>query len=290
MIPVERLLARVEQIRLARDKVMKEGVHYGKIPGVDKPTLLKPGAETLCMAFQLAPDFDIQERWDGDHLEVVVKCKLVHVPSGTEVGSGIGSCSTMESKYAYRKGVRLCPDCGKAAIIKGKAEYGGGWICFKKKDGCGAKFKDGDQQIESQNTDRVANEDVADQYNTVRKMGCKRAHVAATLFATGASELFTQDVEDMPKKEGDKPASGKQAAKPAQSSSTPNDEEFDIAILDLRRAKSTDELNATAQKYRGKKWTDGQRKALKEAVDQRLAQLKDPEHRDPEEEDGEVPW
>ena len=35
-----------------------------------------------------------------------------------------------------------CPECGKPAIIKGKPEYGGGWLCYKKKDGCGAKWSD----------------------------------------------------------------------------------------------------------------------------------------------------
>ena len=34
----------------------------------------------------------------------------------------------------------LCPNCGKDAIIKGKEEYGGGWLCYKAKGGCGAKF------------------------------------------------------------------------------------------------------------------------------------------------------
>jgi hypothetical protein len=34
-----------------------------------------------------------------------------------------------------------CPVCGVVgAIIKGKPEYGGGWLCFQKKGGCGAKF------------------------------------------------------------------------------------------------------------------------------------------------------
>ena len=34
----------------------------------------------------------------------------------------------------------LCPLCGKDAIIQGKPEYGGGWLCYKQKGGCGAKF------------------------------------------------------------------------------------------------------------------------------------------------------
>lgn len=34
-----------------------------------------------------------------------------------------------------------CPACGVVgAIIVGKPEYGGGWLCFRRKGGCGAKF------------------------------------------------------------------------------------------------------------------------------------------------------
>lgn len=35
-----------------------------------------------------------------------------------------------------------CPQCGKtAAVIKGKEEFGGGWLCFAKKGGCGARWQ-----------------------------------------------------------------------------------------------------------------------------------------------------
>jgi hypothetical protein len=38
-----------------------------------------------------------------------------------------------------------CPKCGKVRpVIKGKEEYGGGWVCFKKKGGCGATWQDAD--------------------------------------------------------------------------------------------------------------------------------------------------
>jgi hypothetical protein len=36
-----------------------------------------------------------------------------------------------------------CPKCKTArAVIEGRDEYGGGWVCFKKKGGCGAKWHD----------------------------------------------------------------------------------------------------------------------------------------------------
>ena len=42
-----------------------------------------------------------------------------------------------------------CPSCGEKAIISSKPEYGGGWICFKKKNGCGKKWgPDDDPRIE----------------------------------------------------------------------------------------------------------------------------------------------
>lgn len=209
-LSVPEIVARVKKVHEVQKEVMHEGKHYGKIPGVDKPTLLKPGAEILGMVFRLDPQFDVVEQIrDGNHLTVVMKCTLFHIPTGARLGSGMGSCSTRESKYAYRKAERVCPACGKAAIIKGREEYGGGWVCFKKKDGCGAKYGDDDETITGQATGRVENEDVADQHNTVLKMAIKRAHVAAILFVTCASEIFTQDVEDMPREAREEaPANG----------------------------------------------------------------------------------
>jgi hypothetical protein len=186
-------------------QIMKEGVDYGKIPGAgDKPTLLKPGAEKLTTFFGLSPSFLLagsEEDWDGvNHngepfFYYRYRCELYRM--GNLIAGGEGSCNSHESKYRYRKGERVCPECGASAIIKGKAEYGGGWLCFGKKGGCGAKFKEGDTAIESQETGRILNADVADQVNTFQKMAQKRALIAATLLAVNASEFFTQDVEDM---------------------------------------------------------------------------------------------
>jgi hypothetical protein len=134
----------------------------------------------------------------GDHLTVSSEATVFHAPTGTRLGYGEGMCSTRESRYAKRRGERLCPQCGKPAIIKGKAEYGGGWVCFKKKDGCGAKYHDTDPAITGQVVGDIENPDLPDLWNTVVKMSEKRARVDAVLAVTGASALFTQDVEDAP--------------------------------------------------------------------------------------------
>ncbi len=54
-----------------------------------------------------------------------------------------------------------------------------------------------DHRIVGQEVGRKENPDIADTYNTVLKMAKKRAFVDASLTATAASDIFTQDVEDM---------------------------------------------------------------------------------------------
>lgn len=194
---VDQMIEQVQKIQAVMERVMQDGTHYGVIPGTDKPTLYKPGAEKLCLLFRLDPEYDITEtRHEDGHLDVLVTCTLFHIPTGNRVASGVGFCSTRETKYAYRKAERVCPNCGEEAIIKGKAEYGGGWLCWARKGGCGTKFPDGDSQIEGQETGRKDNPDLPDTFNTVIKMGCKRALTAAVLNGTAASDIFTQDMED----------------------------------------------------------------------------------------------
>jgi len=188
----------VNNIQLVMRDVMKDGEHFGKIDGLgEKKILFKAGAEKLSLTFRLLPKYDILMRESkNSHREYEILCTLVN-PSGQFMGQGVGLCSTMESKYRYRNAARTCPECGQPAIIKGKHEWGGGWLCFKKKDGCGAKFEDGSDSIEKQPIGKIENEDLADTYNTVLKMGKKRAFVDGVISATAASDIFSQDVEDI---------------------------------------------------------------------------------------------
>ncbi len=198
--PVAVLLRQVRVIHDAMSQAMQENEHYGVIPGTKgKPTLLKAGAEKLSLLFRLRPQYRVT-RMDlpGGHREYEIVTDLVNI-DGNIVGQGVGLCTTMETRYRYRQGKRKCPSCGAEAIIKGKAEYGGGWLCFKKQDGCGAKYADGDPAIEGQDAGKVENPDLADAYNTVLKMAKKRSLVDGILTVTAASDVFTQDLEDAPR-------------------------------------------------------------------------------------------
>ena len=234
--------ARAKAMHDLMKDVMQKDVHYGTIPGTQKPTLYKPGAEKICLLFQLVPSFKHQFEQDGEHLTVRSECTLTHMPSGTFVSQGWASCSSKESKYAFRRATRSCPKCGKEAIIKGKAEYGGGWVCFAKKGGCGEKWKDGDQEIESMAEGQEENPNLADTHNTILKMSDKRAYVAATLFATAASDIYTQDVEDFADEKHPAPltaAASTGMITPAQHGR--------IAILVKEKGVSVDELKQVLQ-------------------------------------------
>lgn len=97
------LQQRVSAVHSAYKSVMREGTHYGVIPGTKKPSLYKPGAEMLCTLFRLVPTYTVDKTgYDGGHREYSVTCTLTKMDTGQVWAQGIGLCSTMESKYRYR--------------------------------------------------------------------------------------------------------------------------------------------------------------------------------------------
>jgi len=205
-VSADDLVARMALIREVMQRTMIADVDYGVIPGTgSKPTLLKPGAEKLGVEFQLDIQFSDDEVWGpGDHYRVKSKAIVYHAPTGQRLGSGEGICSTREKKYGKRQRQQECPSCGVAAIKRSKypprdqPDAEAGFYCFAKIGGCGANFAADTSAITSQPTGEIENPDMPDQWNTVLKMAHKRARIDAVLAVTGASALFTQDVEDHP--------------------------------------------------------------------------------------------
>lgn len=232
VVNVPSALARYSSFKEFVSKVLEKGRDYGEIPGTNKPTLLKPGAEKLGAFFGLRPIFALQESvndWTGkDHGNEPFffreyKCQLYR--NGELVGEGIGSCNSWEKKYRYRWMNELeIP----AYVDKSGLEYKDGSIsefsfAVEKAETSGKygkpasywqQFQDAiangtAKRIQKKAKDKtydaweiggklyaVPNRDVADQVNTIDKMAQKRAFVAAILIATNASDYFTQDMED----------------------------------------------------------------------------------------------
>ena len=197
---VQQVLGQVALIQQIMAAAMQDGEHYGRIPGCgDKPTLLKPGAEKLCLTFRLAPTYELDERqMDRAHREYRVQCTLSSILTGAFLGQGVGTCSTMEAKYRFRQGAaeptdnpvpRAYWDLRGEDPAKSQELIGGKGFTVKKVDGKGWMIAKGGEKVENDNP--------ADNYNTVLKMAKKRALVDAVLTATAASDIFTQDLEDI---------------------------------------------------------------------------------------------
>lgn len=191
IIPVDEVKRQVQLIQDLMKRLMKDGEHFGTIPGCgEKKTLLKAGAEKISFMFRLSPDYKI-ERIDlsNGHREYIITCTLRHVESGLIYGQGVGSCSTMEGKYRYRWDNTGRPVPTEYWETRDPEILGGPQFAPRKQRG-----NDGKQTwIIFQKVDHA---DPADYYNTTLKMAKKRAHVDATLTATAASDIFEQDIDD----------------------------------------------------------------------------------------------
>lgn len=93
------------------ESVLNEGVHYGKVPGVQQPFLYKAGAEKLALAFRLRAEYELVdqllERGDGHtdlgFIDVSYRCRLYHQGTGALVGEADGNCNSRERKYKTRQ-------------------------------------------------------------------------------------------------------------------------------------------------------------------------------------------
>ncbi len=159
VVSPEQYVAIRERIEALIRETFKEGVDYGVVPGTNKPTLLKPGAEKARSWFGYGSEFpkdrerETHDR-DGDYFEAVYTCRMFDPSTGVTVAECEGSTSSDEARYWN----------ARHDVKQGKRP-----------------------------------QRLADQVNTIRKMAQKRAYVGAALFACALSGRFTQDVEDLPR-------------------------------------------------------------------------------------------
>ncbi|MDX4957871.1 hypothetical protein [Delftia acidovorans] len=175
--PTAEVVAHAKTVQQVMQAVMKPNVHYGAIPGAgDKPTLLKSGAEVLCMTFRIADRYEVTDLSRDGSIRYRVNCIGEHQTSGATLGSGLGECSSDEEKYRWRKAV-----CAEE---------------FESTPETHRRMKFGRKQGGYYTVQQVRTES-ADLANTVLKMACKRAKIAMVLNVTAASDMFSQDLEDL---------------------------------------------------------------------------------------------
>ncbi len=140
---VARTMDKIHAFQQVIQQAVKPGHDIGIIPGTDKPSLLKPGAEKIVMMMGLSSRYEIMDKvedYDKGFFSYNIRCILSR--GDYDICEGVGNCNSRESKYAK-----------------------------------------------------------ADPYsiaNTILKMAKKRAYVDAALSVASLSDIFTQDLEDMP--------------------------------------------------------------------------------------------
>lgn len=232
--------------------ILRKDVDYGVITGVEKPSLLKPGAEKLRVAYSLTVLLDEVDKtidFDRGYIDYTYKA-TVKTKEGQIIAQCEGSFNSWEPKtrYLWVKEEEVPADVDKSTLkVRGSSSISEFEFAINKAETSGQygkpaeywkKFKDAIEaktakkitrktrtgespawQIDSK-LYRIQNPDIFGLKNTIQKMAQKRAFVGAMLIATGASEFYTQDVEDMdqfnPEVANDTPKSPKPAEKVAE--------------------------------------------------------------------------
>lgn len=177
IMSVDDVRAQVNQMQEIMAGVMKGETHYGIIPGAKAKTLYKAGSEVLLSAFKISVEPMIEDLSTHDEIRYRIKAVGTHSPSGLIVGYGIGECSSNEEKYKWRR------------------TYIDKEFDDTPEDRRRIKYSSYRGKVNESKQIRV---NIADIANTVLKMAKKRAQIDLTLTATAASDIFTQDIEDLP--------------------------------------------------------------------------------------------
>lgn len=155
---VSQQLQAIDNFQLVVKNTLKQDQDYGVIPGTNKPTLLKPGAEKILMLMGLTSEYEIVDKvedYQNGFFAYTVKSSLLK--DGKLITEGFGSANTKETRYRLKE-----------------------WSDEEHK-----KIWNGEYQ------------DPFTLVNTVLKMAKKRAQVDSALTVGSLSNVFTQDVEDM---------------------------------------------------------------------------------------------
>jgi len=184
-IPTAVIKARINAIQHLMQDVLKKDVDYGQIPGMSKdtpPSLFKPGSEQILAMFQMAVEPIVEDLSSDDCYRFRVQVRITNAVTRQFLGAGIGECSSNETKYKWRKTwiqeeFDTTPEDRRRIKFSRYKSNGGAWVDKKE------------MQVR---------QEPADLANTILKMAKKRAQIDATLTVTGASSMFSQDLEDMP--------------------------------------------------------------------------------------------
>jgi len=188
---IQEEMKKISTFQAIVQKTLKLDHDYGKIPGVDKPSLFKPGGEKICMLFGLCPEYEIMDKiedYKNDFFSYNIKCTLYK--NDRPFAQGIGSCNSKEKKYRYVT-VNEIPTGYMGSTEEITTKYG-------------------------QTKYRIENPDICSLVNTILKMSKKRSFIDSVLQVASLSEIFTQDIEDIKEFVAEEQTAATKGMKPEQ--------------------------------------------------------------------------
>lgn len=209
---------------------LRSNIDYGVVPGTKKPSLLKPGAEKIRGLFGLNIKLDCTSKEldrTGNFAMFTYKAQVYR--GDNLVAECEGSANSQEQKYKERTVWRWSDKAKKKEAIKEDTP-------------------------------------VCDILNTLQKMAQKRAYVGAVILAVGASDFFSQDIDDpedarsvgtAPRIDDD-PSAIPNATKVSE---TPNENQHSVKEINVEALISYDERQVAIEA--GFKWNKDLKKWTK---------------------------
>lgn len=163
-VQIETIKETISQAEKLVSSVLEPEIDYGIHPGTDSMALKDSGGSKIANAFNCYPEHTILHvREDDEVISYLIQAKLINRASGKVVAIGVGACSTMESKYAYR-------------WVTNPEDYGHDKSSLKH-DKRKGKW-------------RIPNPETEDLGNTILKMASKRAEIDATQSLPGVGSAL----------------------------------------------------------------------------------------------------
>lgn len=101
---VSEVIRKINQFQEVVRSQLKPKSDFGIIPGTDKPTLLKPGAEKILMLMGVSSEYGLIEKvqdYDKGFFAFTVKCRLLR--GNQLITEGLGHCNSRERRYTSEK-------------------------------------------------------------------------------------------------------------------------------------------------------------------------------------------
>ena len=156
---IEELVAQSQKIRQAMEQAMEVGHHYGKIPGTPKPTLLKPGAEKLCLLFRLDPQYHSEpvapDLGAGGHLTIKSVARSGTSPRASGSGAGRRRARRARRSTPIAKPAGCARRAGRTRSSRARRSTAGAGIAIRSATDAAPSIRTGTRRLRARRWDAL---------------------------------------------------------------------------------------------------------------------------------------